>query len=459
MWGKKNGTIKEEVCRSAGEELIAELQVLLSGDLSDDFDFEAFESTIRKKLMQIAARLIERYLNADQSDCLASSHACSCGGDAKYKGRRKKEFSSMVGIIVLERAYYHCCMCGSGFSPRDRVLKLEGRSMTGGLMRLIASVSAMVSFQESSDLLKELAVVEVEAKQVERIAEAIGQEVAEYERSESQSIGNSPPAPTMYLGLDGTGIPMRSCELQGRTGKQPDGSAKTREVKLVTIWSAESKDEEGLPVRDAGSVSYSAAIESARMLDTKEPLSPFANRVSREAKRRDFQKAKRQVALGDGAAWIWNIVGELFPKAIQVVDRFHVKENLAKVSKIIWGPESQIGKEWLNQRYQELDQGQIPILIAAFKPHKKYPEVKRFIHYLKQNMHRMRYDEFRQQGICTSSGVLEAGCKVAIGTRLKRAGMHWTLNGSNAIIALRCSKLSGTFEDFWEWRSSKSDAA
>ena len=57
------------------------------------------------------------------------------------------------------------------------------------------------------------------------------------------------------------------------------------------------------------------------------------------------------------------------------------------------------------------------------------------------------------QGLCTSSGVVEAGCKLAIGTRLKRAGMHWTTAGSNAIIALRCSKLSGRFQDFWERRS------
>ena len=61
--------------------------------------------------------------------------------------------------------------------------------------------------------------------------------------------------------------------------------------------------------------------------------------------------------------------------------------------------------------------------------------------------------EFHAQGLCTSTGVVEAGCKVAIGTRLKRAGMHWTVRGSNAIIALRCAKLSGRFQDFWERRS------
>ena len=65
----------------------------------------------------------------------------------------------------------------------------------------------------------------------------------------------------------------------------------------------------------------------------------------------------------------------------------------------------------------------------------------------------MRYHDFHAQGLCTSTGVVEAGCKVAIGTRLKRAGMHWTLSGANAIIALRCCKLSRRFADFWAVRA------
>ena len=71
----------------------------------------------------------------------------------------------------------------------------------------------------------------------------------------------------------------------------------------------------------------------------------------------------------------------------------------------------------------------------------------------------MRYFEFHAQNLCTSTGVVEAGCEVAIGTRLKRTGMHWTVPGANAIIALRCCKLSGRFEDFWEWRAQRRRAA
>ena len=67
----------------------------------------------------------------------------------------------------------------------------------------------------------------------------------------------------------------------------------------------------------------------------------------------------------------------------------------------------------------------------------------------------MRYRQFEKQGFCTSTGVVESACKLVIGTRLKRAGMHWTVKGANAIIALRCSKLSGGFEDFWQRRSER----
>src|SRR4029077_4678922 len=82
-------------------------------------------------------------------------------------------------------------------------------------------------------------------------------------------------------------------------------------------------------------------------------------------------------------------------------------------------------------------------------------DARRCLHYFQTNRHRMCYPDFHAQGLCTSTGVVEAGCKVAIGTRLQRAGMHWTVQGSNAIIALRCAKLSGRFQDFWERRTEQ----
>ena len=137
--------------------------------------------------------------------------------------------------------------------------------------------------------------------------------------------------------MDGTGIPIRRAELAGRAGKQPDGSARTREVKLVTVWTAEGHDAEGVAVRDPGSVSYSAAIESAASSNVVDALSAFAQRVDREAQRRGFDHAPRRVVMGDGAAWIWNLADDLFPGAIQIVDLFHAKQHLSDVATAIYG--------------------------------------------------------------------------------------------------------------------------
>jgi len=264
----------------------------------------------------------------------------------------------------------------------------------------------------------------------------------------------------MYLGMDGTGVPMRQQETQGRSGKQPDGSAKTREVKLVVVWSAQGRDQEGIPVRDPGSVSYSAAIESAACNDTDEMASEFAQRAEREGRRRGFDQAPRRVVLGDGAPWIWNLAEEQFPGAIQIVDLYHAKGHLWDVAKAIYGPGTDLAQLWAKQRRDELDEGRIDDILAALQLHvQTNEEARKCLQYITCNQHRMRYPEFREQGLCVSSGVVEAGCKLAIGTRLKRAGMHWSVAGANAIIALRCCKLSGRFEDFWERRSAVARAA
>jgi len=354
--------------------------------------------------------------------------------------------------MTLSRAYYHCAECETGFYPRDLALGLLDASLSPAVTRMVGLTAAMVSFKESDELLTELAGVTVGTKQVQRTAEALGCEIAQDERDVVEP--EPPAAPTLYLGMDGSGIPMRASELEGRQGKQPDGSSKTREVKLVTVWTAEGRDEEGIPMRDESSVSYSAAIESAASRDTDETPSDFAQRVDREARRRGFDQAARRVILADGGKWIWNIADERFPGAIQILDLFHAKGHLWDVAKAIYGAGSALGEQWAKQRRDELDEGNIDSILNALRVHADAnDEARKCIDYVTTHRHRMRYPEFRAQGLCVSTGVVEAGCKVAVGTRLKRAGMHWTVAGANAIIALRSRKLSGRFEDFWERRS------
>jgi hypothetical protein len=418
------------------------------------------EAAVRRQALWLAARVVERRLNADTSDQRGPTLACACGQPARYVGRRAKRFETVLGALTLERAYYHCAACGQGVCPRDRALGLHETSLSPALTRLVGVVGALVSFQEGSALLHELAGVAVAPKQVERTAEALGREIAADERRVVEPVAPVAVAPTLYLGMDGTGIPMRASELDGRAGKQPDGTSKTREVKLCTVWSAEARDTEGTPVRDPGSVTYSAGIESAATRDTDAGPSGFVGRVLRESARRGFAQAPRRAVLGDGAPWIWNLADEQFPDAWQIVDLFHAKEHLSNVGKALYGSTGDLAQAWAHKRHTELEAGDLDALLQALRTLAPVnAEARKCVEYIERNRHRMRYPVFRAQGLCTSTGVVEAGCKVAIGTRLKRAGMHWTVRGANAIIALRCCKLSGRFEDFWERRAERRAAS
>jgi len=108
--------------------------------------------------------------------------------------------------MTLERAYYHCSTCGQGFHPRDRALGLEEAWLSPAVTRMVGAVGAMESYQESSDLLSELAGLDIDAKQVERTAKALGREIEQDEREHVESAPDVEVAPTMYMGMDGSGV-------------------------------------------------------------------------------------------------------------------------------------------------------------------------------------------------------------------------------------------------------------
>ena len=124
---------------------------------------------------------------------------------------------------------------------------MQATSLSPTTTRLVGLTATEVSIAKASEWLTARARVDVETRQVERCAEALGRAVAADERSVTEQTAPA-PASTLYLGMDGTGVPVRPAEGEGRRGKQPDGSAKTREVKLATVWTAEGRDTQGRPV-------------------------------------------------------------------------------------------------------------------------------------------------------------------------------------------------------------------
>ena len=435
----------------------------LAGDgLADAAGFERLERTCREVALGAMAKALAAALNADRTDERGTRPPCphrdepghGGGGPARYAGRRAKTFVTALGEMELVRAWYHCDACGRGFAPRDRDLGLDGGSLSPAVLRMVGSAAGEVSFATAGSLLHELAGLNLDAKTVERHAEALGREIAADERDRVEAGPAS--APTLYLGLDGTGVPVRGAETEGRTGRRTDGAAKTREAKLAVVWSAERIGTDGAPARDPGSVTGSAAIESAATRDTDTEPAPFTRRVLREAARRGFDAAERRVVLGDGAAWIWNIADEHFPGAVQIVDVFHAAEHLFDIARAVYGDDNDLARAWARQRRDELLAGAFDDMLRAIGTHAdNCGEARKGCGYFADNRARMDYPAFRAAGLCIGSGVVEGACRNFVCGRVKRGGMRWTVVGADAILALRSCIVSDRFDDFWQRRAAR----
>ena len=377
----------------------------------------AIESSLRDRLLGESARTLEASLNEEILRHPAPMVCPRCGRALEDKGIKPKEITTLFGTITVRRRYGYCHHCKKGDFPDDRRLGLDESGLSPEVKRLSGLFGGETDFARGSELLWEASRIRLSSKQLQRVSESLGEEIAQEEEAD---VGpDHHPlhfGRTIYIGMDGTGIPMQARETRGRRGKQADGSSKTREAKMCDIWEANRVNKEKIPVKDPGSVSYTASIESAAQKDTDLELSAFGRRVEREAARRGVDKAARIVVIGDGAPWIWNIAGEQFPHAICIVDRFHAKQHLSDLSKVMFGAKSAKGESWTRERYDELDQGRMDDLLKNLAIYEKtFPEAKRCRAYFENNRERRRSPEFWAQGLSTSSGVVEGGCKSVVG--------------------------------------------
>jgi hypothetical protein len=419
-------------------------------------DLEAIEVALRSALHQAGAAALTELLAFAAPTADQRTIACGCGHQAHYRELRSKPVLTVVGEVEVSRPYYLCPHCHTGQFPADVELDIENSELSPGVRRMQAVVGQEAPFDHGRQQMKLLADLDVTTKAVERTAEAIGENIAAHEQVEIQRamqldlpIVIGEPVEILYVQMDGTGVPVVKKETAGRQGKTDGLPAHTREAKLGCVFTQTTWDEEGYPIRDPDSTTYTGAIETAE---------EFGKRIYLEAWKRGWSRAKKKVVMGDGAEWIWNLAEPYFPGAIQIVDLFHARQHLWELARKLYPNDEANQKAWIKVHQQRLlDKGKIEKLVGVLRAiHSTNPEVAEKIRieadYFENNAERMQYPKFRRQHLFVGSGVIEAGCKTVIGSRLKQSGMFWTIRGANAILALRCCHLNGRFEDYWEAR-------
>jgi hypothetical protein len=441
---------------------VGQLAAAVAAALAAGGGLEAAELAIRAGLTQLGRGLLEPLLAADPG-FRGPRAVCPAGHQAEFASYRDKTIGTVLGPVTLRRAWYHCPGCGHGLAPRDGELGVAGQAMSPGLRKIAARAAAAVPFAAAARLIGELAGITLTGKRLGRSAEADGTAAAEVTGARAAAIAARtlaplpPPAPLpdkLYIAIDGTGVPMVTAETEGRPGKGEDGKAHTREVKLACLFTQTTQDGDGHPVRDPGSSSY---------LATFAPAAPFGVLVTAEALRRGAARIRQLTVLGDGAVWIWNLAGELFPAATQIVDLYHAREHVHDLAALATRLLRTSHPGWLTERLAELDAGDIPALLAAGRDLNFTGSLARerdkALGYFETNACRMHYARYRSLGLFVGSGAVEAGCKAIVGQRLKLSGMRWSVPGATGILTLRCQQASNRWEEIWPQPHNQTQAA
>jgi hypothetical protein len=324
-------------------------------------------------------------------------------GDACEPGERRltdeaRTVHTLFGDIPVVRNYYHHPASGTGRHPLDNALGLVD-GYTPGVAALVCRCAAEHPFGQAAESFHAYTGLRVDARQFPRLAQRVGPIVEHFLRASLPSGERTPPR--VYVATDGTGAPLRHEELQGRKGRQPDGTAQTHEIKVGAIFTQHPATGQK-PWRDLDSTTYVA---------TTERVEPFGGMMRDEFRRR-FPTPPAEIAfLGDGAAWNWELQRVWFPTALGIVDFFHAGEHVTKVVDLVENHGTPAGRKRRKRWVKLLLRGRLDQFLAeasvAF-PSAQREAGQKALAYFERNRERMRYAEFRARGYFIGSGVVEA---------------------------------------------------
>jgi hypothetical protein len=384
----------------------------------------AEEIARRTKLAHIAEQLAsyERGYVGNRRRCP------QCGQWQQYKGERTRDVVFDCGTVTVVRAYYVCPECGTPSFPLDEQLGLVEGKEQGRLREKLALLAVVVPYHQAPQVCQTLLGSEYHAMTLRRVAL---REAAHLAASGHHQTLPLREADRLYLEVDGHLCPTRD----PKAGPDDQGY---REAKAVLAFSGHDVAEVS---KERHEILHK--ILQAQITDSEAFRSIFTE-VYRHAQ---GERAAEVIVLADGARWIWNMVEDLLPHAVQILDFSHAKEYLWDAAKIIYGEGSAFVTPWVKERETLLLEDQVPQVITHLQAFLDLrPALAPILHYFEQNQGRMRYGTYRQKGYFIGSGAIESAGKQLAAGRIKGPGMRWNVTEVNALLKLRCVFLEQSWQ-------------
>ncbi len=445
-----------EMITRIGQQVVELLENTLPAE-SQGAGLGEVETQLRELLRQIGAKALGQYLSAQSTEA-APRMACACGGEKTYQRQREAKLISMFGPITYQRSYYAGCACGKGQAPLDHQLGLNPGGISAGLAELLALGGIELAFEQGRRWLEKYLLFSVSENTIRHATEARGEQRQAQEQewctqSQTESwlqerLRSPRPVPQRLYGS----IDAAKTRIEPRCPEEKALRAEAfRDLKVGCWYELEAvpaaqhshrqreKYDREQQVFRAKNLRYYCDLEEAKQ---------FGQLVWAIGCRVLADVAPEVIFVCDGAVWIWNLVKQYYPQAVQIVDWYHATEHLETIASIAF-PQAEQRKDWLADVKEFLWQGQVQEVIRVCQELvPAQPKVAPEIAYFVNNEPRMDYARFRAAGYAIGSGTIESACKQIVGQRLRKSGAQWTVDGAVRTAKARAAWLSGEWDAF-----------
>lgn len=288
------------------------------------------------------------------------------------------------------------------------------------------------SFQKASEIVYRVHGIKISYVTVMNITKYVGKLVYNYNYNKALNIWNNranidmtmvKKKGTLYIQADGASVNTRIEDEDGSTW---------RENKLGIFFSESDmykrKDKSNI-INHKEYVSYIGNVDTFRIL-------VFAKAV--ELKYWEYETI---IFISDGATWLRNMITELFPEAIQILDKYHLIENIYNYGKFIFNEDMKKAEKLKDKIIGYCYSREYNLIVKELNKYKDITipnNVCNLPIYLENNKNKIDYSTYEHNGWFVGSGAIESSNKTVVQLRLKQAGMRWSVEGANYMITLRC---------------------
>jgi len=444
------------------------------------------EKTIFQNLLKMGRLLLSIFL-AKHTTKTTISHVDKNGVELKLHSRKKRDYFSIFGKIVISRPYYWKKGV-EGSCPLDAKLNLPDCEYSYLLQEWGSGLATEQPYKKAAGFLERFLGIQLWDSALEEILVGSSVDAQDFYKNLPVSSQNLPNE-LLVASVDCKGVLMRKSELEkketlpkyrrlnklGERIKKPikksseklrDGKKKMSCVTAVYTIKCNVRTAENILANHKKGGSQKRPVqprpESKIVYGTLSGKQVAFEQLKSEVSRRNGSYAHR-IALVDGEAKLIEFLKAYLPDFEIIRDIVHVNEYLWDAAHIVHNEGTKEAENWVSKRFEMLLNGQVQNIISdlsilqkQFKRSKtKVKELKRVSTYLENGQEYMKYDRYLSAGYPIGTGVIEGTCKNLVNDRCEHSGMHWTAKGANAMLLQRSIHLNCLEKEYWQFHIEK----